>query len=117
VGQVSVRLRYFDLALKREVEETQRVALKRGVKGNLSQDAEVLKNFTIANIAQALSTMQQSWKRNDLQSAENAIRTAVRQTLDRYPEVEDADIRAQFEVAQNYLSTLEKFNRRNHVLD
>jgi hypothetical protein len=24
---------------------------------------------------------------------------------------------AQFEVAQNYLSTLEKFNRRNHVLD
>ena len=117
VGQVSVRLRYFDLALKREVEETQRVALKRGVKGNLSQDPEVLKNFTIANLAHALSTMQQSWKQNDLQSAENAIRTAVRQTLDRCPEVEDADIRAQFEVAQNYLSTLDKFNRRNHVLD
>ena len=117
VGQVHVRLRYFDLALKREVEETQRVTLKRGVKGNLSQDPEVLKNFTIANLAQALSTMQQSWKQNDLQSAENAIRTAVRQTLDRYPEVEDADIRAQFEVAQNYLSTLDKFNRRNHVLD
>lgn len=117
VGQVSVRVRYFDLALKREVEETQRVALKRGVKGNLPQDPEVLKNFTIANIAQALGTMQQSWKRNDLQSAENAIRAAVRQTLDRYPEVEDADIQAQFEVAQNYLSVLEKFNRRNHALD
>jgi uncharacterized protein YegL len=117
VGQVSVRLRYFDLTLKREVEETQRVALKRGFKGNLPQDPEVLKNHTVANIAQALNTMQQSWKRNDLQSAENAVRTAIQQTLDRYPEVEDADVRAQFEVAQNYLSTLEKFNRRNHVLD
>jgi hypothetical protein len=116
-GQVSIRLRYFDLALKREVEETQKVVLKGGFKGNLPPDPEVLKNYTIANIAQALSTMQQSWKRNDLQSAEKAVRTAVHQTLDRYPEVEDSDIRAQLEVAQNYLATLEKFNRRNHVLD
>jgi uncharacterized protein YegL len=117
VGQVTVRLRYFDLALKREVEETQRVAIRRGTRGNLPQDPEVLKNFTIANIAQALSTMQQAWKRNALPSAENAIRAAVRQTLDRYPEAQDADIYAQLEVAQNYLSILEKFNRRNHVLD
>ena len=116
-GQVTVRLRYFDLASKREVEDTQRVVLKRGARKELPQDSEVLKNYTIATIAQALSTMQQSWKRNDLQSAENAVRAAVRQTLDRYPEVEDADIRAQFEVAQNYLSTLETFNRRNNVLD
>jgi Ca-activated chloride channel family protein len=117
VGQATVRLRYFDLASKREVEDTQRVVLKRGSRRNLPQDPEVLKNHTIATLAQALSTMQQSWKRGDLQSAENAVRAAVRQTLDLYPEVEDADIRAQFEVAQNYLSTLEKFNRRNHVLD
>jgi uncharacterized protein YegL len=117
MGQVSVRLRYFDLALKREVDETQKVALKRGFKGNLPQDPEVFKNFTIANIAQALSTMQQSWKRNDLKSAEKAVRAAVRETLDRFPEVEDSDIRAQFDIAQDYLSTLETFNRRNHVLD
>jgi hypothetical protein len=116
-GQVSVRLSYFDLALKREVDETQRVALKRGSRENLTQDPEVLKNYTIASIALALNTMQQFWKRNDLQSAENAVRTAIRETLDCYPGVEDADIRAQFEVAQNYLSTLETFNRRNHVLD
>jgi uncharacterized protein YegL len=116
-GQVTVRLRYFDLDLKREVEETQRVVLKRGSSKELPQDPEVQKNHTIANIAQALSTMQQSWNRNDLQSAENAVRAAVRQTLDRYPEVEDADIRTQFEIAQNYLSTLEKFNRRIHVVD
>ena len=77
----------------------------------------MLKNYAIANIAQALSTMQRSWKRQRRASAESAIRAAVRQTLDRYPEVEDADIRAQLEVAQNYLSTLEKFNRRHHVLD
>jgi len=117
VGQVNVRLRYFDLALKREVEETQRVTLKRGVRKNLPQDPEVFKNYTIANIAQALGTMQRFWKANDLQSAESAVRAAVRQTLDRYPEVEDTDIRTQFEVAQNYLSTLEKFNRQRHVLD
>lgn len=116
-GQVSVRLRYFDLALKREVDETQRVTLKRGSRENLTQDPEVLKNYTIASIALALNTMQQFWKRNDLQSAENAVRTAIRETLDCYPVVEDADIRAQVEVAQNYLSTLETFNRRNHVLD
>jgi uncharacterized protein YegL len=117
MGQVNVRLRYFDLALKREVEETQSITLNRGHKRNLPQDPEVLRNHTIANIAQALSTMQQFWKRNDLPSAESSLRTAIRQTLDRYPEVEDADIRAQLEVAQNYLATLETFNRRNNVLD
>jgi Ca-activated chloride channel homolog len=117
IGQVTVRLRYFDLASKREVEDTQRVVLKRGSRRDLPQDPEVLKNHTIATLAQALSTMQQAWKRGDLLSAENAVRAAIHQTLDLYPEVEDADIHAQFEVAQNYLSTLEKFNRRNHVLD
>ena len=117
MGQVTVRLKYFDLASQRDVEITQRTTLKRGPKGNLLTDPEVRKNHTIANIAEALSTMQQSWKRNDLQSAENAIRAAIRQTLERYPEVEDGDIHAQLEVAQNYLSTLEKFNRRNHALD
>jgi len=109
-GSVTVKLSYFDIRRQRTVEETQTANLRLGNGRNSFQDPEVLKNYTIANIAQALSDMQVNWKRNDYRSAENFIRTAVIETRNRYPRMEDEDIRIQLSVAENYLSTLRQFN-------
>lgn len=110
IGQVSVRLTYFDLKKQRQVEETQRIGLSYGSGRNYLQDPEVRKNYTIAIVAQALSDMQQSWQRNDYRAAERIVRAAVAETRERYPRMEDQDIRAQLDVAENYLSTLQNYN-------
>jgi hypothetical protein len=116
-GQRAVAL--FDLASQREVDETQRVALKTRVQGNTSQDPEVLKNFTIAGIAAGTQLRcSKSWKRNDL-----AVRSKARsapQSSKPWIAIRKSKtptFGAQLEVAQDYLSTLDRFNRRNHVLD
>jgi uncharacterized protein YegL len=111
VENVAVRLVYFDIAKQKEVEAFRNISLVRGVKSNnFLADEEVRKNYTIATIAQALSDMQQSWQRSDLRTAERILRTAIRDVRDRFPSVRDSDIRAQLDVAENYLTTLERFN-------
>jgi uncharacterized protein YegL len=111
VEEVVVRLVYFDIAKQKEVEAIRQIKLVRGVKSNnFLADEEVRKNYTIATIAQGLNEMQQSWQRSDLRSAERILRTAIREVQDRYPVVRDSDIRAQLDVALNYLTTLERFN-------
>ncbi len=109
-GRVTVRLSYYDLELKRRVEDAQTVDLRAGRGGDFLRDNEVRKNYTIAQIAQALSDMQQSWQRNDYRAAERLVRDATRETRSRYPRLEDKDIRAQLDVAENYLSTLRSYN-------
>jgi Ca-activated chloride channel family protein len=109
-GQVTVRLSYFDIRRQRTVEETQTASLRTGNGRNFLQDPEVRKNFTIANIAQALSDMQTFWKNSNYRAAENMLRAAVTETHERYPRMEDEDIRSQLNVAENYLSTLHQFN-------
>jgi Mg-chelatase subunit ChlD len=109
-GRVTARLSYYDIEQKRRVEETQTVALNNGRGGDFLRDNEVRKNYTIAQIAQALSDMRESWQRNDYRAAERLIREAARETRSRYPRLEDKDIRAQLDVAENYLSTLQSYN-------
>jgi hypothetical protein len=109
-GRVNVRLSYYDIEQKRRVDETQSAILYSSRRGDFLRDNEVRKNYTIANIAQALSDMQQSWKRNDYRAAERLVRAAVHETRERYPRLEDKDIRAQLDVAENYLSTLQNYN-------
>ena len=109
-GQVTVRLSYFDIRRQRTVQETQTASLRIGNGRNFLQDPEVRKNFTIANIAQALSDMQTFWKNSNYRAAESMLRAAVSETHERYPRMEDEDIRSQLNVAENYLSTLHQFN-------
>jgi uncharacterized protein YegL len=110
VGSVTVRLTYFDIRKQRQVELTEKASLGYGNGRDFLQDSEVRKNYTIATIAQALSDMQKSWQRNDYRSAERYVHAAVAETHERYPRMEDSDIRMQLEVAENYLSTLQRFD-------
>jgi uncharacterized protein YegL len=110
VGSVTVHLTYFDIKKQRTVELSQKASLGYGNGRNFLEDPEVRKNYTIATIAQALSDMQKSWRRNDYRSAETIVRAAVSETHERYPRMEDSDIRTQLEVAENYLSTLQRFD-------
>ncbi|HEX4996890.1 MAG TPA: VWA domain-containing protein [Terriglobia bacterium] len=111
-GPVTVRLTYFDIGRQRVVEEVQRIELApaNGRNNDFLEDKEVRKNYTIAGIAQAMSDMQQNWRRNDLRTAESIVSAAVSEALDRYPLVEDADIRAQLQIAESFLATLRSFN-------
>jgi uncharacterized protein YegL len=109
-GQVTVRLRYLDLDSQRNVDEV-RVVQLRNPSSDFLGDREVRKNFTIATIAQALSHMQKSWQRGDHIAAESALRGAIGETRALYPRMGDPDIRAQLQVAENYLNTLEVYNR------
>jgi hypothetical protein len=109
-GQVTVRLSYFDIRRQRNVEETRTANLAIGNERNFLESAEVRRNYTIAVIAQALSDMQSAWKRSDYRAAEQRIRAAVIETRERYPRMEDEDIRIQLDVAENYLTTLHRFN-------
>jgi hypothetical protein len=116
-GQVQVRLTYFDIARQRQVEEIQRISLtpSNGRHIDFLEDKEVRKNYTIASIAQAMSDMQNSWKRNDHRSAEIIVNEAVLETRARYPLVEDSDVRAQLQVAENFLATLKTFNNSRRL--
>jgi uncharacterized protein YegL len=109
-GQVTVRLRYFDIERQRNVEDVRTVALRGSA--DALRDLEVRKNFSIATIAQGLSDMQKSWERRDYVAAENVLHAAVRETRTLNPIVGDSDVRAQLEVAENYLRTLATINRR-----
>jgi hypothetical protein len=111
VENVAVRLTYLDIARQKQIEETKRISLVRGIRSgnNFLADEEVRKNYTIATIAQALNDMQESWQRRDFVRAENVLHVAVRETRERYPRLDDMDIHAQFEVANRYLATLQRF--------
>jgi len=111
-GQVTVRLSYFDIRKQRQVEQTRTASLRIRSDGNFLQNTEVRKNYTIAIIAQALSDMQSRWQLSDYRTAERLIRASVVETHERYPGLEDEDIRIQLDVAQNYLLTLQQFNSR-----
>jgi hypothetical protein len=111
-GTVTVRLNYFDISKQLRMEEVRQITLRPsdGRNMNYLEDREVRKNYTIASLAQAMSDMQRSWQRNDYRTAETLIGLAVTDTRDRYPSVEDADIRMQLQVAEVFFATLRAYN-------
>lgn len=110
---VKVRLSYFDIERRRTVEETQEAVLTTGRdnRGNILQDVEVKKNFTIAELAQSLFDMKTAAERGNHRQAENFVNGAVATTRQRYPSMEDADIRHIFGIVENYRRDLQNFNR------
>jgi hypothetical protein len=110
-SRVTVRLSYYDLAKKRAVEDTQTLALNPGEARNFLEDTEVRKNYTIAQLAQALHDMAQHWRAGRYRQARDAVRFAIDETHRRYPRLEDQDLRSQFDVARNYFDTLDNYLR------
>lgn len=113
-NSVKVRLSYFDVKKGQRVEEVQEVILNGSSKSrtDLLVDEEVSKNYTIAELAQSLDRMSQSFKAGKPLEAERFLNQTLAQTYERYPNMEDKDIQFILDIVENYRTDLRNFNRR-----
>lgn len=112
---VKVRLSYFDVRRQRMVEEVQEISLSPGEQksSELLADVEVKKNYTIAELAQALHDMTEAVKRRSYFEGENFLNSAVSEAYRRYPNMEDKDIRFILNIVEGYQRDLKAFNGQN----
>ncbi|HEX8116369.1 MAG TPA: VWA domain-containing protein [Pyrinomonadaceae bacterium] len=107
---VRVRLSYYDLEQKRRVEKSEEASLSPAAGGDMLRDPEVGKNFTIAQLAQAIRDMAEAVEAKRFKDAEALITAAVLQTRRRYPNLEDEDVARTLHVAQKYQELVRKYN-------
>ncbi|MFL6332724.1 MAG: vWA domain-containing protein [Pyrinomonadaceae bacterium] len=107
-----VRLSYYDLEQKRRVEKVAGVTLRpSGAAADLLRDPEVGKNFTIAQLAQAIHDMAAAVEAKRYKDAEVILNAAIAKTYQRYPHLEDEDISRTLLIAQKYQETIRKYNQ------
>lgn len=116
---VKVKLSYFDINSRKQVAETQTASLAWNENGskNLLADSLVKKNFTIAELAQSLYEMSEVAKQKNYRKAETLLNASVSDTYQRYPNMEDKDIRFILDIVEDYQRNLRKFNRGNDDVD
>ncbi len=107
---VGVRLTYYDLEQKRQVTKSEEASLSTGAAGDMLRDPEVGKNFTIAQLAQAIRDMAEAVEAKHFKEAEAVITAAVTKTHQRYPNLEDEDISRTLQIAQKYQGLVRKYN-------
>jgi Ca-activated chloride channel family protein len=114
--RVNVRLSYYDLEQKRQVVKSEESFLTvrddRGL--DMLKDNEVGKNYSIARLAQAIRDMAASAEGRRFQEAESLLTAAIAATYQRYPHLEDEDIKRTLMVAQKYQDVLRKYNQQQH---
>lgn len=115
-ASVKVRLSYYDLKQKRIVENVQEISLRTdgGRSGNaMLADLEVKKNYTIAALAESLKEMKFVAERGDYRRAAAILGSAVDDAYNRYPNMEDKDVRYVLDIVEQYQNNLRPFaNRR-----
>lgn len=111
---VRVRLSYFDVSRKRQVEETQVINLHPSQQSfnNLLVDPEVKKNFTIAELAQSLYDMREAVKRGSYNEGQAILDGTVGAMHQRYPSMEDKDIQFVAEIVEGFERDLAAYNRQ-----
>lgn len=116
---VKVRLSYFDVKQKRMVEEVQEINLisTRRNSSNLLADVEVKKNFTIAQLAQSLSDMRESVRRNRYREGENFLNVSIAEANRRFPNREDKDVQYVLNIIEEYQRDLQSYNRQTRRRD
>lgn len=114
VSPVKVRLSYFDVQRKKTVEEIQEVRLSSSEQKycDLLADAEVKKNYTIAELSQSLFEMTESAKRSNFRQAENFLNASVAETHRRFPNMEDKDVQFILNIVEGYRRDLKAVNRQ-----
>ncbi|MEW6210576.1 MAG: VWA domain-containing protein, partial [Acidobacteriota bacterium] len=92
---VKVRFSYYDLEQKRQVAKTHEsfITVKDCLPDDLLKDNEVGKNYSIALLAQAIRDMAAAYERRDFDQAKSLLTAAIAETCERYPNLEDKDIR------------------------
>ncbi|MCI0563067.1 MAG: hypothetical protein MN733_31705, partial [Nitrososphaera sp.] len=110
---VKVRFTYYDLEQKKQVVKTQEsfITVKDRLPGDLLKDTEVGKNYSIALLAQAIRDMAAAYEARHFHEAERLLTTAIAETCERYPNLEDRDIRRTLSIAEKYRDALKKYNR------
>ena len=109
---VKVRLSYFDITRQRTVEEVQNLTLTtNGGRDHCDTlaDAEVRKNATIAELAQSLFDMTESAKRQQHRRGLDLLNASIAATRQRFPNMEDSDIRFILNIVEGYQRDLQTF--------
>jgi Ca-activated chloride channel homolog len=110
---VKVRFTYRDLEQNKDVFKKQDTFLnvRDYAAGSMLKDSEVGKNYSIAQLAQAIREMASACEERRFQQAENLLARAIDQTYQRYPNLEDEDIARTLTIAEKYQAVLRKYNR------
>jgi Ca-activated chloride channel family protein len=110
---VRVRFTYYDLEQQKQIVRTQEAFLTVSDtrQPDLLQDREVGKNYTIALLAQAIRDMAAAAEANQYRDAEKVLTAAIAKTYQRYPNLEDEDIKRTLMIAQKYQDVLRKHNQ------
>jgi len=111
---VKVRFTYYDLEQKRQITKTREsfLMVKNGSPGEMLKDPEVGKNYSIALLAQAIRDMAVACEGRRFHEAEALLTAAIDRTYQRYPHLEDPDIRRTLSIAQRYQNNLRTYNRQ-----
>ncbi len=110
-ASVRVHFSYYDLARKQTVTKREEALLSFGGAGSTLSDPEVGKNFTIAQLAQAIRDMAVAVETERYKDAEHLLNAAIARTYQRYPHLEDEDISRTLLIAQKYQELVRKYNQ------
>jgi Mg-chelatase subunit ChlD len=110
---VRVNFSYYDIEQKRRVTKGDEALLSTGggTAADMLRDTEVGKNFTIAQLAQAIRDMAVAVEAKRYQDAERLLNAAIAKTYQRYPHLEDEDISRTLLIAQKYQELVRKYNK------
>jgi hypothetical protein len=110
---VRVRLSYYDIEQRREIvkEEVSFVNVNNAP-SEMLKDQEVKKNFTVAQLAQAIYEMALAWENKNYQKAEIIASAALNKAFERYPNLEDKDILYTLNILQKYQESVRKHNQQ-----
>ena len=113
-ASVRVNFSYYDLEQKRPVVKREEATLAAGgsAAGDMLRDTEVGKNFTIAQLAQAIRDMAVEVEARRYREAELLLNAAIAKTYQRYPHLEDEDVSRTLLIAQKYQEAIRKYNRQ-----
>lgn len=111
-SSVRIKLSYFNVEKQRMVEEIQTVTLQSAGRKycELLADPEVKKNYTIAELAQSLFDMTNLAKSQNYRQAENVLNYSVAATYQRFPNMEDKDVKYILNIIENYQRDLKAVN-------
>lgn len=109
---VKVRLSYYDVRRKSMVEEVQelRLAPAESESCDLLADVEVKKNYTIAELADSLFAMTELARRGNFSQAQTTLDASVAIAYQRYPNMEDTDIKFILDIIEGYQRDLRVYN-------
>lgn len=111
---VRVNFSYYDLERRSPQVRTQEtfLTLRDGrAASDMLRDTEVSKNFTIAQLAQAIRDMAAECESRRYREAERLLNAAIAKTYIRYPNLEDKDISRTLLIAQKYQEVVRKYNQ------